>query len=52
MKLPDGGALGMNSSGSMVLLERFFGGSARALLRNSRKDVLPEFRVPMMRMLG
>ena len=32
-------------------LARFLGGRASAVLRNSRKDVFPELRVPMTRML-
>ena len=51
MKLPDAGSFGKNSSCSGVLLDRFLAGRARALFRNSRKDVLPEFVVPTMRML-
>lgn len=51
MKLPDAGSLGKNSSCSGVPLVRFLAGRARALFRNSRKDVLPEFVVPTMRML-
>jgi hypothetical protein len=30
----------------------FFGGRAREVLRKLRKDVLPEARAPMIRMLG
>ena len=49
--MPEAGRFGKNSSCSGVLLDRFFAGRARALFRNSRKDVLPEFVVPTMRML-
>lgn len=50
MKLPEGGAFG-RSSYSAVLLDRFFAGRASAVLRNSRKEVLPELAVPTMRIL-
>lgn len=50
MKFPEG-VLRFSGTSSSPFLARFLGGRARAVLRNSRKDVFPELRVPMMRML-
>ena len=49
MKFPEGGGLEARSSCSPVVLVRSLAGRAREVLRNSRKDVLPEFWVPTTR---
>lgn len=50
MKFPEG-MLRLWGTSSSPFLARFLGGRASAVLRNSRKEVLPELRVPMTRIL-